>query len=86
MSVKEAQTRIDSAEFSEWMAYASIDPFLIDRSENMLAIIASILANIHRPKGHRAFKPEDFIPEYGPKKIESPEDIFIKLRSAFGNH
>lgn len=87
MSVKRAQAEIDSVEFSHWIAYHSIDPFTVDRSEYMLAMIASILCNVHRRKGSKVHKPHDFIINYGKRRRDSAEEIEIKLRSLFnGNH
>lgn len=81
MSVSQAQSCINSAEFSEWIAFHNIEHFTIERTENMLALIASILVNQHRKKGERAYSPEDFIPEYGKKRQDSGEDLEIKLRA-----
>jgi len=86
MSVKQAQACIDSQEFAEWVAYHSIEPFSVDKCEYQLAVIASILANVHRKKGAREYKPKDFIPEYGKRRIESAHDIEIKLRALFNGN
>ena len=86
MSVRRAQSEIDSSEFAEWIAYHSIDPFTIDKSEYLLGVVAAILANVHRKKGARAFKPDDFMPKYGRKQIDSAENIEIKLRAIFNGN
>jgi len=86
MSVSRAQSEIDSAEFAEWIAYHSIDPFTIDKSEYLLAVIASILANVHRKKGSRTYKPGDFIPKYGKKQVDSAQNIETKLRAIFNGN
>jgi len=84
MSVKEAQIKIDSAEFTEWCAFSNIKPFYIDSTEYMLAVIASILVNVHRKKGARAVKPEDFMPKYSSKKpYDTPEEMYLKLKAMF---
>lgn len=82
MSVRRAQAEIDSAEYAEWMAFHAIEPFTHERAENMLCVIASILANVHSDKG-RDFKPIDFKPEYGPKVRETSESLQTKLRAIF---
>ncbi len=86
MSVKRAQSEIDSSEFAEWIAYHSIDPFTIDKSENLLAVVAAILANVHRAKGARTYKPEDFILKYGKKQVDSAQNIETKLRAIFNGN
>lgn len=85
MSVREAQEKIDSAEFSEWIAYAGVEPFLIHRTENMLAIVASVIANVNRGKKTKPFTPEDFLPQYAaPKKTpDTPQEIEDKLKRFF---
>jgi hypothetical protein len=61
-SVRQAQEEIDSAEFGEWIAFYSIEPFG-DRIEDLRAgIIASAIANCNRSKDTPPYKPLDFIP------------------------
>ncbi len=84
MSVRRAQAEIDSAEFAEWIAWHRMEPFTHERSENMLCVVASILANVHRGKGVSAFKAEDFKPKYGEtSKRDTAETIEMKLRAIF---
>ncbi len=83
MSVRRAQAEIDSAEYAEWIAFHSIEPFSYERSENMLCLVAAILANTHRDKGTRAYKPDDFKPQYGRKRVEDSVSIEMKLRAIF---
>ena len=82
MSVRQAQSDIDSAEFSEWIAFHSIQPFTIDTHEYMLAVIASIIANVNRTKGTKSYSPEDFMPQYKKeRKRDDPASMEIKLRA-----
>ena len=84
MSVRRAQSEIDSAEFAEWIAWHSIEPFTHERSENLLCVVAAILANVHRGKGVSSFEPNDFKPEYGKQKQrDTAETIEMKLRAIF---
>jgi len=86
MSVARAQAEIDSNAFSEWIAYQNIEPFSDTRIENMLAIIAAILANSQRTKG-KPFSPDDFIPKYGEPPKKKGTDFEIKLRAILnGNY
>lgn len=62
MSVRRAQEEISSAEFGEWIAFYSIEPFG-DRIEDLRAgITTSVIANANRSKDTKPFKPLDFIP------------------------
>ncbi len=85
MPVARAQEEISSAEFAEWIAMNTIEPFTVNRTESMLSIIACILANVHRKKGAPEYRPEDFIPSYGPKRRQSADEIMAKLKTLFPN-
>lgn len=84
MSVKEAQSKIDSAEFTEWVAYHNLKPFTFDSVENILSIIAAMIANSVSKKGAKQFKPQDFVPKLKRIRKEDPEAMQIKLKSMFG--
>lgn len=86
MSVSQAQSCVSSAEFSEWIAFHNLEPFTVDRTENMLSIIAAILANTHRKKGSRPYEPEDFLPHYGKKEVQTGDQMEIKLRAILHGH
>ena len=87
MSVKQAQQDIDSAEFAEWIAFNNIELFTVNRVENMVAIVATILANVNRKKGAAPHSPEDFIPQYEVKKKQTGKTLETKLRAILhGNH
>lgn len=82
MSVARAQSEISSAEFSEWLAFHNLNPFTFKSEENMLSIICTILANVHKKAGGKAYKPADFLPQMR-KPRESAKDIETKLRAMF---
>ena len=86
MSVRRAQAEIDSAEFSEWQAFHSVEPFTIDRGDHILATIAAILANVHRPKGAKPYKPDDFMPTVDRDRRDTAESIELKLRALFNGN
>lgn len=48
--------------FVEWAAYAALEPFGPQQDHWRSAMVASVLANIHRGKQQRAFGIEDFLP------------------------
>ena len=84
MSVREAQLKIDSAEFAEWCAYSNIKPFYLDTQEYLLATVAAILTNVHSKKSARSTKPEDFLPRFSSNRPEeTAEEMLIKARSLF---
>lgn len=57
------QDRIDSAEFSEWLAYERLAPLAPDeRLHELLATLCAIFASVHRAKNARAYGAEDFMP------------------------
>lgn len=64
MSVRRAMAEIDSAEFSEWMAYYRLDPQGEDRADLRAGIVAATVANAARGRKSRAFKPKDFMPDF----------------------
>lgn len=63
MTVDELLTRLTSRELSEWMAYASIEPFGEQRADLRAALVASVIANANRnpKKQPAAFTPSDFL-------------------------
>lgn len=85
MSVRRAQAEINSAEFAEWIAFHSTEPFASERIENMLCIIATIFANAHIGKNTRPYKPEDFKPDYKKKSADTAISMETKLRAMFKN-
>lgn len=63
MSVAEAQSRISSAEFAEWIAYDRIDPYGQERADLRAGMIASTIANFSTVKG-KQFTAADFMPDF----------------------
>lgn len=48
MSVRQAQAEIDSAEFTEWLAYYSLEPFGTQMDDLRHGVATATLANINR--------------------------------------
>lgn len=63
MTVSEMLSRMSSSEFSEWMAYAQIEPFGEERQDVRQAIIACTVANSVPRKG-RPYTVNDFMPKF----------------------
>lgn len=63
-SVRQCQAEIDSAEFTEWMAYYQLEPFGETVADIRHGIATSLLANINRDEKTKPqpFIPDDFIP------------------------
>lgn len=82
MPVAEAQARISSAEFAEWMAYAELEPFGQGREDVRAGVIASLIANVNRDADKRStpFEPFDFFPNLGEgaapvQEEKTPEEL-----------
>ena len=52
-------------ELHEAMRYAGEEPYGEERADLRAGIVASTIANVNRGKGVRAFKPSDFMPQFG---------------------
>ena len=81
MSVAEAQQRISSREFAEWMAYNRIEPFGYERSDLGHAITAATVANSARGKKGRTAKVADFLPRFSDKPAMSEARLKAVVRS-----
>lgn len=64
MTVAELGDRMSSAEFSEWMAFYSIEPFGEERADIRQALTTSAIHNSvqAQTKKPKWTKPEDFMP------------------------
>lgn len=75
---------MDSLELAEWMAYYSIEPWGYHFDNWRSGMVASQIANPHRKKGAKPFKPSDFWLDTDPNK-RAPETVEDKLRAALGH-
>jgi len=51
--------------WSEWQAFAALEPFGEERADLRAGIVAATVANcMARGKGRRSFKPRDFMPRF----------------------
>lgn len=53
---------MSSSEFTEWMAFAELEPFGEWRADLRAGIIASTIANVNRSADSEALTPKDFMP------------------------
>ena len=80
---------MSSRELSEWLMYWTVSPWGMERHDLGHAMTSSIVANVNRKKGRRAFVPNDFMPYVKRAKIEREKprtqlDVLKKARSALG--
>lgn len=61
MSVARCMREVDSAEFSEWIAYYHLEPFGDERADLRAAIIAHTNASVMRGKKSKPYKLKDFM-------------------------
>lgn len=81
MSVREAQLKITSAEFSEWIAYHNIEPFGEERADIRSAIIALTIANVNRTSRQPPLKIKDFMPKFGRPKPQTWQEMKARFKS-----
>jgi len=62
------------------MAYEMVDPFGEYRDDLRAGIVASTIANANRPKGKRAYKPEDFMPRFADQEQQSIAEMHAVFR------
>lgn len=85
MSVSRCQMEISSAEFGEWKAYFSLEPFG-DRIEDIrMGTVAAVIANTNRGKDTPAYKPMQFVPwaDEPQAEVSAPTPEAVAAR-AFG--
>ena len=78
--MREAQERIDSREFAEWIAEYSIEPWGEVRTDLMLAQLCAIMVNAWRGKQAKAMKAIDFMPRFDkpqPHKLTTPAEMAV---------
>lgn len=64
------------------MAYYRVSPFGDERADLRMGILASLLANVYRKKGVKAFAPRDFMP-FVEKARDNAQALSRRLRAAF---
>ena len=56
--------QLSSRQLAEWMAYFRLEPFGERRADLRAGIIASTVANAHRARESRPYRPQDFMPDF----------------------
>jgi len=81
MTVADLDSRLGSAELTEWIAYESMSgPLGQRRHDIQAATIAATIANANRGKG-RKFQLSDFLIPYGGSDRKSPEQMLAAIKS-----
>ena len=72
MSVSRCMREVDSAEFAEWMAFATWEPFGPEREDQRAGMIAALIANVNRDSSKRPqpYDVDDFFPRYDQEQYE----------------
>lgn len=88
MSPSEVLDKHTSRELTEWMIYLQMEPAGEERADLRAGIISSTVANAHKGKGGRTFKPQDFMPKFGTQEVEQGEEEMMlaaqMLTKSFG--
>ena len=80
--------RCSIREFRLWQAYAMIEPFGNIRGDIQAAIIAQTVANVHRGRGQRSYKIQDFMPKFDRGKADSqtPDQMLAVMQQYSALH
>lgn len=86
MTVAELGSRMSSAEFTGWLAYAEMEPFGPRREDERAGVIAALIANIARGMSRSAdsepYTAASFFPELAePAPAPEPVDLLAKIRT-----
>lgn len=75
---------LTAAQFEEWQAYESLEPWGQDRTQWLLARLTMIVANLMRGSGTQPFTIYDFLPWLEQPPPPTEEELTEKLLAAFG--
>lgn len=88
-TIADLQERMPYREYLDWLALWQIEPWGDARGDMQAAVVASLLANVHRDKKKRVkpFTPQDFIPDFW-KRMQAasqrPTGLAAKALAIFG--
>ena len=73
---------LDSRQITEWMAFYQVEGFGEEAAQYRTGIVASVIANVFRRKGRRAYSPIDFMPKPKlPPKPQTQEEMRVSLEA-----
>ena len=72
---------ISGQQFTEWIAYAKLEPFGEERADLRMAILATLIANAIRDpdKQPTPFEVSDFMPQFEKQEPISKEDAIAAI-------
>jgi len=75
---------VSSREFTEWLAYARLEPFGPEADDQRMAQLMALIANVNRdPKRRKVpFTPDDFMPQRGPRRAVEVETLRPRIDAA----
>ena len=79
MTLAEAQRRIDSREFTDWIAFNAIEPIGPQRYDVPIAMLCDVVA---RCNGAKNTKAQDFMPVFDGR--QTTDEMRSQLTAAFG--
>ncbi|AVP41354.1 hypothetical protein SEA_YARA_20 [Streptomyces phage Yara] len=81
MTVADLDSRLGSAELTEWMAFERMTgPLGRRRQDIQAATIAATVANASRTKKGKTFKMTDFLIPYGEEQRKTPDQMLAEIR------
>jgi hypothetical protein len=81
MTVADLESRLGSAELTEWMAFERMTgPLGRRRQDIQAATIAATVANANRGKKSKPFKMQDFLIPYGESREKTPDQMLEAIR------
>lgn len=66
--------------FLEWIAYDRVEPFGPWRDDIRAGVVASTIANVNRSKKTDAYTPNDFIPEFKMREVDTDVTMSDKIQ------
>jgi hypothetical protein len=82
MPVGRLLASMSSAEFTEWLAYDSIEPIGSWRDDARFAMLCALIASAYSdPKKGRRPTPEDFLPWLPKSEPEEPDPEVVRLQA-----
>lgn len=75
-----------SRELSEWSAFLAMEPSGEERADLRAGIVSSTIANAHRQKKGKTYKPKDFMVDFNRKEQTEEEQMAAAeaMAKAFG--
>lgn len=85
LTLKEAKSKIDSREFSEWAVFSQTEPIGADRFDILAAHICATIANCTPRKSRRPLTIKDFLIQWTPHRKRRTAKEMQNTLMAFAN-